>query len=431
LIVNFTAGYTNTGATTLNINSTGAKNVYYNGSALAAGKFVANQVYSVCYDGTEWELMSTTALVAADIPNLPASKITSGQINLAQLGTGTAASGDYVDGGTGAWTALPGPTAANASAAIFAGTTGGTANAQTASVPTTPTYAAGLLVTFVVGAALGNTGATTLNLNSLGAKSIYYNGAALTSGRLVAGSAYTVLYDGTQFELQSNTILQVADIPSLPASQITSGQLALARGGTNAALSSTGGAHNFLKQSSSGAAITVGQPAFSDISGTATTAQIGTGTTGVAGTYVDGNTGAWTSIASVVDQVSLTNNMASGSWAPGTAVYCNAASGGKTCQANAYATSLFIGISLASTTHGTSGNVQTGGIVTLTTTQWDGVVTSESGGLTAGSIYYLDPATAGNLTVTGTTTTGQFQMQVGIALSTTQLQLMPLGPFGA
>lgn len=53
------------------------------------------------------------------------------------------------------------------------------------------------------------------------------------------------------------------------ASNISSGTLALARGGTNANLSATGGASQVLKQVSSGAAVTVGQLAFTDISSTA------------------------------------------------------------------------------------------------------------------------------------------------------------------
>lgn len=52
---------------------------------------------------------------------------------------------------------------------------------------------------------------------------------------------------------------------AIAASQITSGQLALARGGTNADLSATGGANQFVKQSSSGAAFTVGTIGTSDI----------------------------------------------------------------------------------------------------------------------------------------------------------------------
>lgn len=57
----FTAGFTTTGATTLNVASTGATNVYKRTStglvALAAGDMVANQVYTVQYDGTQYELL--------------------------------------------------------------------------------------------------------------------------------------------------------------------------------------------------------------------------------------------------------------------------------------------------------------------------------------------------------------------------------------
>lgn len=56
-------------------------------------------------------------------------------------------------------------------------------------------------------------------------------------------------------------------IPSLPASQITSGTLAVAVGGTGANLSATGGASQVLKQTSVGGVITVAQLAFTDISG--------------------------------------------------------------------------------------------------------------------------------------------------------------------
>ncbi|MBS0477733.1 MAG: hypothetical protein JSR79_00330 [Proteobacteria bacterium] len=71
----------------------------------------------------------------------------------------------------------------------------------------------------------------------------------------------------------------VGQIPNLPASQITSGLLALARGGTNADLSATGGASRFLRQNTVGGPVTVVQPAFTDLSGAATTAQIATALT--------------------------------------------------------------------------------------------------------------------------------------------------------
>ncbi len=64
---------------------------------------------------------------------------------------------------------------------------------------------------------------------------------------------------------------------SISAQNLTlgwSGQLGLARGGTNADLSATGGTHQVLKQSSVGGAVTVGQLAFSDISGSVAAAQL-------------------------------------------------------------------------------------------------------------------------------------------------------------
>jgi hypothetical protein len=66
----------------------------------------------------------------------------------------------------------------------------------------------------------------------------------------------------------------VGQVPNLPASQITSGTLAVAVGGTGANLSATGGASNVLKQTSVGGAVTVAQLAFTDISGTLGTAQL-------------------------------------------------------------------------------------------------------------------------------------------------------------
>ena len=47
-----------------------------------------------------------------------------------------------------------------------------------------------------------NTGASTLNLNGLGAKAIQRNGSlALNSGDILAGQTFWVMYDGTDFQL--------------------------------------------------------------------------------------------------------------------------------------------------------------------------------------------------------------------------------------
>jgi hypothetical protein len=71
----------------------------------------------------------------------------------------------------------------------------------TASVsPSLTAYVVGQTFKFI--AAATNTGAVTINISSLGAKSILKNGAtALSAGELVSGSMYQIVYDGTQFQL--------------------------------------------------------------------------------------------------------------------------------------------------------------------------------------------------------------------------------------
>ena len=49
---------TNTAANpTLNVNNTGAKPIYYRGSAISAGYLAANRTYSFRYNGTQWDLV--------------------------------------------------------------------------------------------------------------------------------------------------------------------------------------------------------------------------------------------------------------------------------------------------------------------------------------------------------------------------------------
>lgn len=49
---------TNTAANpTLNVDSTGAKAIYYNGAAITAGYLKANKVYSFVYNGTQWDFI--------------------------------------------------------------------------------------------------------------------------------------------------------------------------------------------------------------------------------------------------------------------------------------------------------------------------------------------------------------------------------------
>lgn len=69
----------------------------------------------------------------------------------------------------------------------------------------------------------------------------------------------------TDFTNAQHDHLDADDGGTLSAAAIASGQLALARGGTAADLSATGGANQFVKQSSAGAAFTVGTIADADV----------------------------------------------------------------------------------------------------------------------------------------------------------------------
>lgn len=60
-------------------------------------------------------------------------------------------------------------------------------------------YATGQM--YVLTPAVTNTGATTLNVNSLGAKNVFAFGAACVGGELVAGVPTLIEYDGTQFNI--------------------------------------------------------------------------------------------------------------------------------------------------------------------------------------------------------------------------------------
>lgn len=60
-------------------------------------------------------------------------------------------------------------------------------------------YATGQVFAFVP--AVTNTGATTINLNSIGAKNVFFQGAACAGGELTANVPVIIFYDGTQFNI--------------------------------------------------------------------------------------------------------------------------------------------------------------------------------------------------------------------------------------
>ncbi len=91
-------------------------------------------------------------------------------------------------------------------------------------------------------------------------------------------------------------------------------------------------------------------------------------------------------------------------------------------QANAVGTSKVMGLLTEAIADGASGYALTDGRIVGTTGEWD-AVTGQVGGLTPGSDYYLDPATAGELTTTVPTADGQVLAPVGKAASTTEFDI--------
>ena len=132
-------------------------------------------------------------------------------------------------------------------------TTQATGNGGDAPISTAPTTGLTLPKS-----AAGGTGTST----STSAITLKTNGTANSTQlvlNLAAGSNVSLAES-------AGSVTITVTIPNLDASKITTGQIALARGGTAADLSATGGTSQVLKQASAGAAITVGQLAASDLS---------------------------------------------------------------------------------------------------------------------------------------------------------------------
>lgn len=156
-----------------------------------------------------------TASIAKDgqtaaTANLPMGGYIHTGVGNATARTHYAAAGQVVDG-----------------ALTWGGTAGGTGDAMTLTMsPGITAYATGMRVSFVKNAS-ANTGAATLNINSVGAKSIVRadGSTALDANELPASSLVEVIYDGTSFRLVGKPILDVA-------SDVL-GVLAAVNGGTN------------------------------------------------------------------------------------------------------------------------------------------------------------------------------------------------------
>ena len=102
----------------------------------------------------------------------------------------------------------------------------GAADAYVVTLPyAPPAYVAGLR--FVMKAATLNTGASTINVNALGAKTIKrFDGSALVAGDILANAIVNMIYDGTSFCLQGNFTADSGTTVNIADGSVTTAKLA-------------------------------------------------------------------------------------------------------------------------------------------------------------------------------------------------------------
>ena len=210
----------------MSYNGTGTFNINTAGQPVVTGTTITSTAFNLLTADLATGL--TTALTK-DGQTTPTANIPMGTFKITGLGAGSSAT-DAAQYGQ-----------LQAGATTIATVTG-TDTLTGSLTPAIAAYATGNLFSFV--AAATNTGAATINLNSLGAKSITKSGStALIAGDLVINQMYLIEYDGTRFQLiNPSSVSGVSSIsfgstgltPSTATSGAVSvaGTLAIANGGT-------------------------------------------------------------------------------------------------------------------------------------------------------------------------------------------------------
>ncbi len=181
---------------TLNVNGTGAKAIYYKGVTVPSGYIVANGMYTFRYNGTQWEYVGDNTqkqvddmttrlnnLKASDIDALPVS---GNAVSASKWNTTRKINGMSIDG-----------TADRTNYGVCS--TEGSVALKTVSCP-----GFSLVMGAEITVKFNNTNTAlnpTLNVNSTGAKAIYYKGAAVPSGYIASNGTYTFRYTGMQWEV--------------------------------------------------------------------------------------------------------------------------------------------------------------------------------------------------------------------------------------
>ena len=213
----------------MSYNGSGTFNINTAGQPVVTGTTITSTAFNLLTADLASGL--TTALTK-DGQTTPTANIPMGSFKITGLGAGSAAT-DAAQYGQ-----------LQAGATTIA-TVSGTDTLTGSLTPAIAAYATGNLFSFV--AAATNTGATTINLNSLGAKSITKSGTtALVAGDIVSGQVYLIEYDGTRFQLINPSSVSGVSSISFGSTGLTpstatggsitvAGTLAVANGGTGTA----------------------------------------------------------------------------------------------------------------------------------------------------------------------------------------------------
>lgn len=251
------------GSGTFLINSTG--------QPVVTGTVISSTVFNAL---TADLATGLTTCITKDGQTTPTANIPMGTYKITGLGSGTAATDAVALGqlqnGDG----------------ITLGSVSGTNTITASASPAITAYAAKQHFLFVP--ANTNSGATTININGLGAKNVYYNNAACTGGELVSGVPAQIVYDGTQFQILStgsgvtrtgaetltNKTLTAPTINGTITSTVTSGKVFDDVSGTTSSmymnLQNTSGRSIMGTESSAGGALATGSAAYAAVFGSLT-----------------------------------------------------------------------------------------------------------------------------------------------------------------
>jgi len=123
-----------------------------------------------------------------------------------------------------------------------------------------------------------------------------------------------------------------------------------------------------------------------------------------------------------VDFVTVTNKELVDDLVVGTPVYASGADQVKKALADSLTTSEVVGLATETIAADAAGRVLTDGRLTATAAEWD-AITGDVGGLTFGTVYFLDPTTAGQLTSIAPTVDGDVVIRVGKAIGITVMEV--------